>query len=94
MVDLSVTAGATNSSGRLLTTMAIVRAIADDGGDYLSCIEPFVDDCLKVWPGNAPVTPELLSRALCDAFEFPAVPIHLDFRSFRRRLMLGPAGVV
>jgi type IV secretory pathway VirB2 component (pilin) len=65
-------------SSRLLTTMAIVRATAEDDRDYLSYIEPFVSDRLKAWPNGEVVDSETLSRALCEEFEFPAVPMHVS----------------
>jgi hypothetical protein len=71
-------------SSRLLTTMAIVRATAEDGRDHISYIEPFATDCLKGWPRSEPVEPEGLSRALCAEFGFPAVPTHVSEVLLRR----------
>jgi hypothetical protein len=65
-------------SSRLLTTMAVVRATAEDNRDYISYLEPFATDRLKVWPSNRPVEPEALSQALCQEFGFPSVPIHVS----------------
>ncbi len=71
-------------SSRLLTTMAIVRATAEDDRDYISYIEPFATDRLKVWPSRQPVEPEALSQALCEEFGFPSVPMHVSEVLLRR----------
>ncbi len=73
-------------SSRLLTTMAIVRATAEDDRDYISYIEPFATDRLKVWPSSQPVEPEALSLALCKEFGFPSVPMHVSEVLLRRAI--------
>jgi hypothetical protein len=61
-------------SSRLLTTMAVMVATADEGRDYLSFFSPFVADRLKTWPESQPVEPHEMSNALCDGWGFPTVP--------------------
>jgi hypothetical protein len=59
---------------RLLTTMAVMVATADEGRDYLSFFTPFLADRLKAWPEGQPVEPHEMSKALCDGWGFPMVP--------------------
>jgi hypothetical protein len=59
---------------RLLSTMAVVVATADEGMDYLAFFLPFVADRLKTWPVGQPVEPHELSKALCEGWGFPSVP--------------------
>jgi len=61
-------------SSRLLTTMAVMVATADEGHDYLSFFTPFVADRLKTWPDGQPVEPHEMSKALCEGWGFPMVP--------------------
>jgi len=65
------------ADSRLLTTIAIVRATAADNDDYISYIEPFATDRMREWPQGESVSPDMLSRALRDEFEFPTMPIHV-----------------
>jgi hypothetical protein len=62
------------NQGRLLSTMAVVVATADEGKDYLQSFTPFVADLLKGWPEGCAVEPHELSIALCDGWGFPSVP--------------------
>jgi hypothetical protein len=71
-------------SSRLLTTMAIVRATAEDDRDYISYIEPFATYCLKTWMPSQTVEAGALSLALCAEFGFPTVPIHVSEVLLRR----------
>jgi hypothetical protein len=62
------------NQGRLLSTMAVVVATADEGRDYLQSFTPFVADLLKGWPEGRAVEPHELSIALCEGWGFPSVP--------------------
>jgi hypothetical protein len=59
---------------RLLSTMAVVVATADEGKDYLQSFMPFVADLLRGWSKGRAVEPAELSVALCEAWGFPSVP--------------------
>jgi hypothetical protein len=56
--------------------MAILTANYDENRDYLANFEPFVIDRLSSWPPEQPVRPQLLCKALSDAFSFPAIPLN------------------
>ena len=78
-------AGRQAPPGRLLCSMAVLVASADQGKDYLDLFVPFVADALKGWPDGQPVAPVELSQALCDRWGFPSVPVSVA------RLLLGRA---
>lgn len=69
---------------QLLATMAVVRATADEGRDYLSYFEPFVVDRLKTWPAGEQVTADALAKSLCSEFGFPTVPVNVADLLLRR----------
>jgi hypothetical protein len=71
---ITVRRSSTAQSERLLSTMAVVVATADEGKDYLEFFMPFVADRLKTWPDRQRVEPHELSKALCDGWGFPSVP--------------------
>ena len=64
-------------SSRLLTTMAVVRANADQGRDYIALFEPMAADRLKSWSESNPVEPEALARAICDEWGVPSFPANV-----------------
>ena len=78
-------AGRQAPPGRLLCSMAVLVAGADQGKDYLDLFVPFVADALKGWPDGQPVAPVELSQALCERWGFPSVPVAVA------RLLLGRA---
>lgn len=85
-------------SSRLLTTMAVVTANADQGRDYIANFEPFATDCLKRWPSGKPIEPDALARAICNDWDVPSMPINvakiLIKRAKRRgEAIAGPDGV-
>jgi len=65
---------APGTGSRLLSTMAVMVAAADEGKDYLAFFMPFVADRLKGWPQGQRVQPHELSAALCEEWGFPTVP--------------------
>ena len=67
-------AAATPASSRLLTTMAVVQANADQGRDYVANFEPFATERLQAWPEGEPVEPDALARAICEEWGVPSMP--------------------
>ncbi len=63
------------ASNRLLTTMAVVQANADQGRDYIANFEPFATERLKRWPEGDPVEPDALARAVCQEWGVPSLPV-------------------
>ncbi len=64
-------------SSRLLTTMAVVRANADQGRDYIAHFEPIATDRLNAWPPEQPVEPDELASAICREWGVPSFPTNV-----------------
>lgn len=78
-------------SGRLLSTMAIVRSNADKGRDYIANFEPFAIDRLKSWPDGEPVEPDSLARSICEEWGIPSLPTAVGKILLRRAESRGVA---
>jgi hypothetical protein len=74
---------------RLLTTMAVMVAAADEGRDYLGFFAPLVADCLKAWPSAKPVEPHMLARSLRKRWGFPTMPTAVAQLLMQRALKEG-----
>ncbi len=74
---------------RLLTTMAVMVAAADEGRDYLGFFAPLVVDCLKAWPAGERVEPHTMARSLCRRWGFPTMPTAVAQLLLQRALKEG-----